>query len=247
MANIQFSVNTDASILLTAKLERLRKTAFPSAVRATLSDGAFSMKKSGILDSAKKNLTVRNKTVFKKFTGVERAKGYNINTMSATVGFIDKDGVKGSKVAKGMESSEVGGVDRDGAMYMMATRTSKNRNRLVRKASRFNKSKIAKGTSSFRKSKKLSNISNMMASLNEKSPTFIETSKGKFLVQVSRLGKKSNGKFNIKLNFLMRDRKDFNARAKATHFNKEAAIKTSKMMDKFYYDNAQFHFNKALK
>ena len=40
------NVNSTAVIHLTARLERLNNRAFPSAVRATLSDAAFEMKKS---------------------------------------------------------------------------------------------------------------------------------------------------------------------------------------------------------
>jgi DNA-binding protein YbaB len=248
MANFQFNVNTEAVIHLTAKLERLNKSAFPSAVRATLSDGAFEMKIKNIAISAGKNMTVRNKTVFKKFTGVERAKfNRNVESMSATVGFIPKDGIKGSKVPEGMEKNEVGGTDDDGMMYLPKTRVTGSSKRLVRNKSRFDKSKIAKGTSSFRKSKKLANIQNMMASAKENAPTFIETSKGRFLVQVKSFGKKSNGKLNIKLDFLMRDRKYFKAKANATHFVKEAAQNTQKQMEKFYHTNAEFQFAKVWK
>jgi hypothetical protein len=46
---------------------------------------------------------------------------------------------------------------------------------------------------------------------------------------------------------LMRHRKQHVAKAKATHFNKEAALKTQKMMDDFYLKNATWEFNKVLK
>ncbi|MEG7682946.1 hypothetical protein, partial [Listeria monocytogenes] len=86
---------------------------------------------------------------------------------------------------------------------MGKARTSNTLKKLVRRKARFDKSNIAKGTSSSIKSKKLANFSNMLASLNENQPTFIETSKGKFLVQVktisSRLIGKRKGKLDIKL------------------------------------------------
>lgn len=253
MARQAFNVNTDAVIALTAKLERLNKSAFPSAVRSTLNDGAFEMKKKNILDSAKKNMEVRNPSFFRKFTGVKRASGFKVNSMYSEVGFknTDPNPIKGKKAIEGMEHNEVGGSDNTGAMYMAKSRTSNNRDRLVRKKARFEKSRIAKGTSSKMRSKKLANIQNMVASLQEKAPTFIETSKGKFLVQVTNISSrtvgKRKGKLDIKLEFLMRGRKKNVAHAKATHFNKEAAVVTSKQMDKFYVKNATFQFNKVLK
>lgn len=247
MANFQFNVNTDASIILTAKLERLNKYAFPAAVRATLSDGAFSMKQKGIRDSANKNLTVRNKTVFKKFTGVEKAKfNKNVSQMKATVGFIPKDGVKGSKVPQGMEANEFGGTDDKGMMYLPKSRISGSSKRLVRSSSRFNKSKIIKGR--VRTKKSVSNTMNMISSFEEKRPTYVTTKKGRFLVQVTEVGfNYATGKSRFKLDFLMRERKKFQAKAKATHFVKEAALSTQKLMEGFYAKNAQFHFDRALK
>ena len=247
MANFQFNVNAEAVIHLTAKLERLNKSAFPSAVRATLSDGAFEMKIKNIAISAGKNMTVRNKTVFKKFTGVERAKfNRNVESMSATVGFIPKDGIKGSKVPEGMEKNEVGGTDDDGMMYLPKTRTSNDRDRLVRRKSRYNKANIIKGR--VRTKKSVSNTMNMISSFEEKKPTYVTTKKGKFLVQVTDMKHDFvKNKPIFTLDFLMRDRKKFKAKAKATHFNREAAQKTQKQLEGFYLKNAEFHFAKVWK
>lgn len=248
-----FNVNTDAVIALTAKLERLNKQAFPAAVRSTLNDGAFAMKQGNILDSAKRNMTVRNPSFFRKFTGVNRATGYNVRSMQSEVGFINTDPnkIKGKKAIEGMEHNEVGGSDATGAMYMKKARTSNSVKKLVRRGGRFDKSKIAKGTSSHMRSKKLANYANMMASLKEKEPTFIETNKGRFLVQVKSISSKRVGKrkgqLDIKMDFLMRSRKQNVAHAKATWFVKESAIKTSKQMEGFYAKNSEYQFNKVLR
>jgi len=251
MARQSLNVNTDAVIALTAKLERLNKSAFPSAVRSSLNDASFEMKKSNIFDSANRNMTVRSRTVFKKFTGVKRATGFNVKTMQSEVGFIPKDGIKGDKVPKGMEYNEIGGTDNTGAMYMEKSRTSNTRKKLVRRKARFDKSKIAKGTSSYMRSKKLANVQNMIASLQENAPTYIETSKGKFLVQVksfsSRSVGKRKGKLDIKVDFLMRSRRKNAAKIKPTHFIKEAAIRTSKQIEVFYKKNAEYQIKKFWK
>jgi hypothetical protein len=243
---IRMDVNTNANIILTAKLERLTKSAFPSAVRSTLNDAAFEMKKVNILASAKVNMTIRNPTVFKKFTGVKRASGFNVSSMYAEVGFIPKDGVSGSKVPEGMEHNEVGGSDDTGAMYLGKARTSNSLKKRVRRAARFDKTKLVKGRVSTKK--RVSNTMNLISSFEEKRPTMIKSKKGTFVVQVLdiqyNMGTK---KHDFKLDFLMRGRKKFKANAKATHFNREAAIKTSKQIEGFYSANATFQFNKVLK
>lgn len=250
MASFQFNVNSQAVIHLTAKLERLNKHAFPAAVRATLSDGAFEMKKTNILESAKRNMTVRNKTVFKKFTGVEKAKfNSNVESMKATVGFIPKDGLKGSKVPKGMEANEFGGVDDDGWMYMPKTRTSNSKDRLVRKGKRFDKGKVL----NIRRARNIATkkasrfIINASESFNQKKAFHFYSKNNIFLVQATSFSQNSRGGTNIKLDFLMRRRKDFKAKAKPTHFVKESAIRTQKQMEGFYQKNATFQFNKVLK
>lgn len=246
---MKLDVNTNANIILTAKLERLNRSAFPSAVRSTLNDAAFEMKKTNILASAKVNMTIRNPTVFKKFTGVKRAAGFNVSSMYSEVGFIPKDGKSGSKVPEGMEHNEVGGIDNDGAMYLGKARTSNSLKKRVRRAARFDKSKLAKtGRSINIKSKKEGFMSKALASLYDNAPVMIKTSKGSFMVKVTSIssGTKSR-KLDIKMDFLMRGRTKNPARAKATHFNQEAAIKTSKQIEGFYNTNATFQFNKVLK
>jgi len=249
MANRVFNVNTDASIILTAKLERLNKSAFPSAVRSTLNDASFEMKKSNILDSAKNNMTVRNPTFFKKFTGVKKATGFNVNSMYSEVGFknTDPNPIKGKKAIEGMESNEVGGSDSTGAMYLGKARTSNSLKKKVRRAARFDKKKLARGYKMTTKGGQ-SNVKKMHSSYTENAPTFIKTKKGSFLIQVTdvryNMGTK---KSEFKIDFLMRGRRKHKATAKATHFNREAALKTSKQIEGFYLKNAEFQFNKVLK
>jgi hypothetical protein len=88
----------------------------------------------------------------------------------------------------------------------------------------------------------------MIASFDEKKPTFITTKKGRFLVMVKKVDFNSvTGKHTFELYFLMRNRKDNPAKTKATRFNREAAITTSKQMDEFYLKNANYQFSKIWK
>lgn len=248
MGKQMLNVNTNANIILTNKLERLNKTAFPAAVRSTLNDAAFAMKQGNILYSAKRNMTVRNPSFFKKFTGVNRAKGFDVKLMQSEVGFVNTDPnkLKGRKAIEGMEHNEVGGSDNTGAMYLPKARTSNSANRLVRKKSRFNKANIVRGGGSKARSKKAQFIANAYVSAKENKPTFIETSKGRFLVQVTKF-ESDHKRLKIKMDFLMRSRKQNVAKAKATHFNKEAALKTQTEIEGFYAKNATFQFNRVLK
>lgn len=244
------NVNNDSVIALTAKLERLKKSAFPSAVRSSLNDAAFEMKGKNILESAKKNMHVKNRGVFKKFTGVNKATGFDVNSMQSEVGFIPKDGIKGDKVPRGMEGNEVGGTDNDGSMYLAGARRQKSRKRNVLLKNRYDKNKLAKGHKKRIRGaeKKASNVMAMMAAWQEDKPVFIRAKSGVgYVVEVLSVFNMSSGKRDFKLNFLMRSRRKNPSKMKATHFNKEAAIKTSKQMDVFYKKNAEFQFSKIWK
>jgi hypothetical protein len=236
-------VNTNANIILTAKLERLNRSAFPSAVRSTLNDAAFEMKKKNILESAKLNMTVRNPAFFRKYTGVKRASGFSVKGMYSEVGFSPINELKSRKALEGMESNEVGGADNDGAMYVGKTRGSRG---LVKRSERFKKGNLATGYKNAKKGK--SNMMRLVSSKMENKPVFINTKNGRFLVKVNSISSgRKDKKVDIKLDFLMRHRKKHTAHARATHFNKEAAIRTSKQMEGFYNKNATFQFNKVLR
>lgn len=251
MAVQQFSVNTDATIILTAKLERLNKSAFPNAVRSTLNDASFEMKKKNIFASAKLNMTVRNPSFFRKFTGVKKATGNNINSMYSEVGFknTDPNPIKGKKAIIGMEHNEVGGSDSTGAWYLKKTRGQNSLKRKVQMAKRFDKKNLAQGNKKrIRKKGGQSVVMAMMAGWQEGKPVSIRSKEGiRYVVEVKSVFNMATGKRDFKVDFLMRSRTKKTAKAKATHFNKEAAIKTSKQMESFYAKNFEFQFNKVLK
>lgn len=103
----QFDVNNDAAIALTAKMETLHRSAFPVAVRGTLNDAAFKTK-SLVPKAANAKFTVRQRSLFRKFIVVNKAKGFDLKRMSAAVG-VDGSVTKGRKVAEGLAAQERGG------------------------------------------------------------------------------------------------------------------------------------------
>jgi hypothetical protein len=103
--NMRLDVNTDASIKLTAKLEKLHRSAFPSAVRNTLNQVAFEAKKN-VPKQAKENFTIRQNNLFNKMSIVNKANGFNVNRMKSVIGL---DGSKLPKLAVGLEKQETGG------------------------------------------------------------------------------------------------------------------------------------------
>jgi len=103
-----FDINTDEFIKLTAKLGSLPKQFLPSAVRNTLNDAAFDTKRN-VPKTAEEAFTVRRKVLFGKRIKVDRARGWDINTMAATTGF-DDSGMEST--GDGLEAQETGGTIR---------------------------------------------------------------------------------------------------------------------------------------
>ena len=101
-----FDVNMDAAIALTAKLERLHRSAFPVAVRQTLNDAVY---KTTLLipKVAQQKFITRNPTFMKSHTAKNKAKGWDVNKMRAVAGM---NANKDSEVMQGLEQQETGGV-----------------------------------------------------------------------------------------------------------------------------------------
>lgn len=137
-----FDVNMKGAIELSAKLDKLHRSAFPVAVRSTLNDAAFKTKKL-IPKAAGAKFTVRQKNLFKKFIIVSKAKGFSLDKMSAKVG-IDGAATNGKRIAKGLEAQEVGGTVRSRKLLPMnQARISGSYGKKLRTKNRFNKINIA--------------------------------------------------------------------------------------------------------
>ena len=97
-----FDINTNDVIKLTNKLDELHRSALPSAVRNTLNNAAFEMKKNIPFQADKKFIT-RDKGFFKRMSAVNKASGFDINRMVAETGIISKD----KKLAKNLVNPTV--------------------------------------------------------------------------------------------------------------------------------------------
>jgi hypothetical protein len=105
---MEFNVNTDAVVKFTNKLEKLHKSAFPVAVRVSLNSVAFDVKQRTLLKVSKFEFTNRSPNFFKANSRVEKANGFDLKSMKATIGFnhIQKNA---SQAVDDLEQQEHGG------------------------------------------------------------------------------------------------------------------------------------------
>lgn len=217
---VRLDVNTRELIELTNRLNRLHRSAFPSAVRNSLNEVAFDAKKNVPL-VANENFTIRQKNLFSRFTIVDKAKGFNVNNMVSKVGL---DGSKQQKLTSGLAIQETGGViqGRKLIAHDMA-RTSSSSNKKV-------------------KSKNyLKNINNIGTSGNRKRGSkYFTIKKGNKETVFERISKS-------KIVPIYNKRNTRATRIKEKPFIVPSAIKASLKMDEIYKKQAEFQFRKYMR
>lgn len=215
---MRLDVNTDATIQLTAKLEKLHRSAFPSAVRNTLNETAFNAKKE-VPKQANKNFTVRQKNLFTRFVLVDRAKGFNVNSMKSTIGV---DATTKSKLADGLEKQEKGGVISGRKLIAHdKARVSNSSKKKVRQSNYLTKvGQVSK------KGKRIKGSKYIMIKKNGKG-TIFETKKGK-LTPI----------YNV--------RNTDKSKVKSKPFIEPSALMASKQMPAIYRKQAEYQFKKYL-
>jgi len=243
-----FDVNNDAVIALTANLERLNKSAFPSAVRNTLNKGAFETKKE-IPKTAGRKFVTRQSSFFRKFSTVEKANGFDVNTMVSTVGI---DGSKISNIADNLESQEFGGMVAGKKLIPHDdARVSKSQNKRIQNQNHLNNKRIHDATAAFkahrgtRKSKFISAVMST-AKAGEKY-MMIKAGTTGMVYEVTAISQNIKSKkvnFKIKKLYSVRSAKSHNVQSKG--FVQESVQIVSKKLDKYFVENAEFQFKKQL-
>lgn len=108
---MKLNINTDAVVKFTAKLEQISRSALPNAIRNALNKAAFDVKQRTMPKSADKNFIKRQPNFFKANSRVVMAKGFNIGSMEATVGFTSANLKGGNNYAvRDLEQQERGGT-----------------------------------------------------------------------------------------------------------------------------------------
>ena len=244
----RFDVNTEGAIELTAKLGRLHKSAFPVAVRSTINDAAFETKKN-VPKLAGSKFTTRQKSFFRAFSTVEKAKDFNLRNMRATAGI---NAAKGSEVAEGLEKQEFGGSIRGRKLIPMDTaRTSNSYGKKVRKKNQFqNLGKTVRirgrGNGGTRKSRLVARV---MVAKRLGASHIITNRGGKgTLFEISGVSQNiKTRKLKFKLTPLYRYRDSKISRVTKTPFMQPSAKLASQKMLKFYEKNAEKQFKRLLK
>jgi len=247
---MRINVDDKAIKSLTVNLRAINRTALPVAIRDTLNDAAFDDKKNSLHTSARRNFPgLKQPQFFKTFSRVNKATGYNINTMKSEIGMMDLGKPSARRAIENMDKQEIGGIVNDGFSYLKASRGGKE-NGKVRRENYYDKGKVISGRSKTKRgrgTKKSKFIARVFRAKKENKPMFFDSMRGNFLVKVKRVSKKGRDKVSIDFKLLMKDRATTPARIKGTHFAEEAAKMSQKKIPDFYLKNAEKQFKRALK
>lgn len=245
MNNIVLDINTDAVVEFTNKLEKIRKSALPVAIRQSLNSAAFDVKQNTMPAEAKSNFVNRSKNFFKANSKVEQAQGFNVNTMKATVGFIDKNLVGSSNYAvKDLEQQEHGGKISNKSFIPTKDARGGNAKRLVKPMNRLSSinnivdAKRAKGVNKgqrFIKSAVYAGKGGYV--LGEKNGSVI-------LWRVNSLNRTRKGSF--KLTALYSYKKKRGVKVSKTEFMKTASLQSGGKIQKYFREAAQKQIDKLI-
>lgn len=243
------TIDADEVIKLTNKLEKVHRSALPSAIRNTLNNSAFEVKNQIPIQGKKKFIT-RNKGFLRSFSTVDKASGFNVDSMMATAGINSK---KGSQVAEGLVSQEFGGVLNTSRLVPHdEARTSKSHMKRLRRKNWKKKINAHKATRAYRNHKGTKNSKFVAAVMSTaksgKEFMILENGGTGMLYRVK--GLKSNvrrGKLSFRVEKLFYIKSNDTAQTKGKGFILASKMIAFKKVNEFYENNANYQLKKHWK
>ena len=240
------NVNTQALQEHTERLAYMHRSALPNAIRNTLNKAAFDVK-TNTMPKEFDRFVHRKPTFEKANSGVEMARGFDVDTMKATVGFKENSGTQEQAVQDMQQQDNGGSISGRAFIPLKQARTGNSYNRMVRAPNRIGaiKSKIVDSEDSEGNSK-----------MERYTKAAIHAGKGGFV-----LGNVVNGKGNkmvMRVNKIIREgqktiiaatpiyavKAGRHVHVKATHFMQKASIMSANKMDAMYIAEAEKQINK---
>ncbi len=248
---MQLNINSNAVVAHTNRLESMHRSALPNAIRNTLNDVAMDVKKNTMPTETGKQFKKRTPNFFKANSRVEFAKGWNVNSMKSTIGFIE-GGLKGGNnyAVKDLEQQEDGGVIGGKSLIPLNTARSGNSyNKNVKSNVRLtNIQKIVNARSQKGKTKGEKFV-NAVLKAGVGGYVLGSTKKGENIVwKVNALKSELKTKsFKPKLTPLYDYVKNRKVKVKKTNFMHKASLKSANYMEHMFINNANKQFERLRK
>lgn len=249
---MQLKVNTDEVVKYTRQLEQMRKYDFPLAVRGALNSAAYDVKKIEMPASAQQHFIHRKPNFFKATSRVEKADGFNVGGMRSMVGFMDQGGTDYA-VDDLQQQEHGGGIKGRSFIPTEQARVSGSWTGNVRKKHRIsaNKGRLVDARDAKGKNDKEKFVKSAIYAGKGGYVIGTEENAGTRMVFeirsiIRKKVKKKKGTV-IKAVPIYALKSGRVVRPKATHFMKEASLRTAKKLPDFYIKEAKRRFEKRLR
>jgi hypothetical protein len=129
------TVDAKGILELASSLTEVHRAAFPNAVRFSLNDLAFDVKKNTLMPSIHNtDMTIRSESFFRKYSGVEKATGWDISAMQSQVGMMPSLGAgTADKAVERLKEQEGGGTLKHSFVPLENVRSGQTRRGRVRR------------------------------------------------------------------------------------------------------------------
>jgi hypothetical protein len=239
--NVYFKLDNSAVVAYVNRLEKLKKSALPNAIRNTLNSAAFDVKQNTMPSSADKNFVKRKPNFFKANSKVVMAKSGDVKSMKAVVGFTSSNAQYNNFAVEELEQQEHGGrigkrtlipldFSRSGQSHGGQVLPS-NRVRVIKNIIHSTKSKGRNKRQQFIKAAIYAGKNGLVIGNIGSRET---------LFRVKSIKKDANGKTVITKTPLYSYQKGRSIRIKkATHFMREASYKSARRMNEHFIREAK--------
>ena len=242
---VEININNDAVVSLTNKLEKLHRSALPVAIRTALNSVAFDVKKVTMPARAKAAFENRSPNFFKANSRVDMARGFNVKSMSADVGFRQMQ-PQANQAVDNLEEQERGGTIKGRSLIPMDdSRVGRSIKKVVRKQ---NRTSIMKNVVNARRAQGANKRQKFIKSVQHagQGGLVLSEHKGKEIIwRVNSLKRTSGGR--LKLTALYSYKKSRAVSVKATHFMARASKRSSMKMDEFYIIEAKKQIKRLMR
>lgn len=246
LSSFHVNINSSEMVQFTNKLEKLHRSALPLAIRGTLNDLAFQMKKVTIPKITRQTFEERKPNFFKANSKVEMAQGFSIQHMQSEVGMVSSGlhSPSTNYAVRDLAQQEQGGIIHGRSFKPLpGARISGTGN--IRANSRISQILKAGNLIDSHDSKSSNRNQRLIkASVHAGVGGFVLGDKILWRVtSIKRVGRNTVFKKEKLYSF----KKSGVAKVHATNFMKRAAEEVVKEVEFFYKLQAQKQFNKVLK
>ncbi len=236
MANT-ININNDEVVQLTNKLEKLHRSALPVAIRSTLNSAAFDVKQKTMPASAERKFINRSRNFFKANSRVDMAKGFDVDTMKSTVGFVTSRLRGSDQAVEDLEQQEYGGSIKGRSFIPMDTARGGSKTKAVRPGNRLSKIKnIINAAKTRGRTKKEKFVRSALRA--GKDGYVIGNFEPKVLYKITSITRRGN-QMIIKKKPLYSFEENRSIKVSKTGFMESATLRSIKKMNDFYIKEAQ--------